>query len=250
MDSFLIFDKILNDFKGVVLDVQSTTHYDGQNCIEDSRWAFYSALLFTISIMSSVGYGNVSPLTWEGKLVTICYATIGIPIFGICLINLSSSLGSVFKFVYTQINSINPMQKYLKYYRKQRRERIMKKKLKKKLKQLQASQSYSDLGSSSAIEELQVELKDDKSETNSNNKDLQILSISYDSSDSESESNENNESDNPNESNEVPMSVTILFFVFYITTGAVVFMNFEDWSFVQSVYFVYVTLSTMGIYLI
>ena len=78
----------------------------------------------------------------EGNLVCICYATIGIPTYGICLINLSGALGSLFKFVYTQLNSFNPMQKYMKYFRKIRRERIMRKKLKKKLKQLK---EYSEL---------------------------------------------------------------------------------------------------------
>lgn len=63
-DKFLTIDQFLNDFKQIVLDIQKETHYSGQDCIEDSRWTFYSALLFTISIMSSVGYGNVSPLTW------------------------------------------------------------------------------------------------------------------------------------------------------------------------------------------
>lgn len=63
-DKFIIFDRLLNDFKQIVLDIESQTRYVGQDCIEDSRWTFYSALLFTISIMSSVGYGNVSPLTW------------------------------------------------------------------------------------------------------------------------------------------------------------------------------------------
>jgi hypothetical protein len=201
--------------------------------------------------MSSVGYGNVSPQTWEGKVVCICYATIGIPIFGISLINLSDFFGAIFKFVYAKINKINPVHKYLNYLRKRKKEYIMQKKLKKKLKQLKKTLMHNnddtdELNSNSknSIEEFHVELANhlnDKMEDDC--KDLQILSISYDSSNSETELEDEDE-----DSNEIPMSVTILFFVFYTLIGSYIFMQFEDWSFVQSIYFVYVTLSTMGIF--
>jgi hypothetical protein len=98
--------------------------------------------------------------------------------------------------------------------------------------------------SKNSIEEFHVELANhlnDKMEDDC--KDLQILSISYDSSNSETELEDEDE-----DSNEIPMSVTILFFIFYTLIGSYIFMQFEDWSFVQSIYFVYVTLSTMGIF--
>ena len=74
-------------------------------------------------------------------------------------------------------------------------------------------------------------------------KDIQILSISYDSSDTES--NQENDTDHET-SNEVPMSVTFIFLFIYMITGAYVFKQFENWSFVQSIYFVFVTLTTIG----
>ena len=63
-DKFLILDKYLDQFIKSVLEVESQNLYSGQDCVEGSRWGFYSALLFTMSIMSSVGYGNVWPVTW------------------------------------------------------------------------------------------------------------------------------------------------------------------------------------------
>ena len=127
----------------------------------------------------------------------------------------------------------------------------MQKKLKKKLKQLKKTLMHNnddtdELNSNSknSIEEFHVELANhlnDKMEDDC--KDLQILSISYDSSNSETELEDEDE-----DSNEIPMSVTILFFIFYTLIGSYIFMQFEDWSFVQSIYFVYVTLSTMGIF--
>ncbi len=74
-------------------------------------------------------------------------------------------------------------------------------------------------------------------------KDIQILSISYDSSD---ESEKENEKEGET-SDDVPLSVTLVFVFFYIFGGAYVFMKFENWSLVQSIYFVYVTLTTIGI---
>jgi hypothetical protein len=82
--------------------------------------------------MSSVGYGYISPQTWEGQLVCICYSIIGIPLFLLTLTNLSGNFGNIFSYLYIKFNSINPITKYLNERRKKRR--IERKKLKKRRK--------------------------------------------------------------------------------------------------------------------
>ena len=63
-DKLLILDKYLNEYIKSIHEIGGQNLYTGQNCAEESRWEFYSALLFTMSIMSTVGYGNVWPITW------------------------------------------------------------------------------------------------------------------------------------------------------------------------------------------
>ncbi len=104
----------------------------GQDCALDSKWNFFSSFLFTCTLISTIGYGNVAPLTWEGRVVCICYASIGIPVFVLCLANLSGSLSKIFTFVYIKLDSFNPITTYR-----------IKKKYENKLKKLGAGNAKS-----------------------------------------------------------------------------------------------------------
>lgn len=45
----------------------------------------------------------------------------------------------------------------------------------------------------------------------------------------------------------VPISLVLIFVVFYIMVGAMVFSVWEEWSFLESAYFCFITLSTIGL---
>ena len=64
IDKFLILDMYLSEYIKSIHEIGSENLFTGQNCTTESRWEFYSALLFTMSTMSTVGYGNVWPITW------------------------------------------------------------------------------------------------------------------------------------------------------------------------------------------
>jgi len=49
-----------------------------------------------VTIISTIGYGHVSPVTWEGQIVCICYAVVGLPIFGVFLTLLGDLLAEWF----------------------------------------------------------------------------------------------------------------------------------------------------------
>lgn len=46
------------------------------------------------------GYGNISPHTLEGKITTIVYAIIGMPLFLLYLSNIGDIMARSFKWVY------------------------------------------------------------------------------------------------------------------------------------------------------
>ena len=84
-------DEILIGFRNKILQIEIETEYVGQDCTLDSKWHFFSALLFTITLISTVGYGHVAPITWEGRIVSMCYALIGNLEFHISIIIIGKS---------------------------------------------------------------------------------------------------------------------------------------------------------------
>ncbi|XP_012683153.1 potassium channel subfamily K member 4 [Clupea harengus] len=59
-----------------------------------SVWDISSALFFSGTIITTIGYGNISPKTDGGKLFCIFYALFGIPMFGILLAGVGDHLGT------------------------------------------------------------------------------------------------------------------------------------------------------------
>ncbi|XP_023650868.1 potassium channel subfamily K member 4-like [Paramormyrops kingsleyae] len=59
-----------------------------------SQWDLASAFFFSGTIITTIGYGNISPKTEWGQLFCICYALVGIPMFGFLLAGVGQYLGN------------------------------------------------------------------------------------------------------------------------------------------------------------
>ncbi|XP_062867922.1 potassium channel subfamily K member 4 [Trichomycterus rosablanca] len=59
-----------------------------------SSWDLASAFFFSGTIITTIGYGNIAPKTDWGKLFCICYALVGIPMFGFLLAGVGDHLGT------------------------------------------------------------------------------------------------------------------------------------------------------------
>ncbi|XP_035219841.1 potassium channel subfamily K member 18-like [Stegodyphus dumicola] len=77
--------------------------YDGHNDTDNLQWSFSGALLYSIIVITTIGYGNIAPKTNTGKIVTILYAIVGIPLLLLCLSNIGDAMAHSFKFIYWKV---------------------------------------------------------------------------------------------------------------------------------------------------
>lgn len=68
---------LLNDQTNLITINQNSTDNSTDN--STNKWKFSSSLLFVTSIVTTIGYGNISPTTHLGKLFCIIFGSIGIP---------------------------------------------------------------------------------------------------------------------------------------------------------------------------
>ena len=69
----------------------------------DYDWSFTSALLFTVTIMTTVGYGHISPQTDGAKIFTIFYSLLGIPLLVVFMTKVGDFYANVLKWGYSRL---------------------------------------------------------------------------------------------------------------------------------------------------
>lgn len=75
--------------------------YDGRK--GDDTWSFPAALMFSLSIFTMLGYGNMVPRTTWGKILTVVYAVFGIPLYVLYFMNMGKVLAQTFRWLYTRV---------------------------------------------------------------------------------------------------------------------------------------------------
>ena len=62
-------------------------------------------ILYLFFFFSLTGFGNLSPRTWYGQLFCVCYALVGIPMFGILLAGVGDHMGTVLRRAVAKIET-------------------------------------------------------------------------------------------------------------------------------------------------
>ena len=62
----------------------------------NQKWTFSTAVLYSATVITTVGYGNIAPKSTLGKIMTCLYAMFGIPIMIMCLTNTGDLLAFFF----------------------------------------------------------------------------------------------------------------------------------------------------------
>uniref|UniRef100_A0A914C4V4 Potassium channel domain-containing protein n=1 Tax=Acrobeloides nanus TaxID=290746 RepID=A0A914C4V4_9BILA len=82
----------LTSVKGIA---KRTIEYDEYYKHQNHPWTFTDSLLFTFTIITTIGYGYVAPQTFWGRLFCIFYAFLGIPLTVIALADLGKFISEL-----------------------------------------------------------------------------------------------------------------------------------------------------------
>ncbi|CAJ0610306.1 unnamed protein product [Cylicocyclus nassatus] len=81
---------------------------------EETRWTFWGAVWYCMTVYTTIGYGNIVPVTTAGRVLTIFYAFIGIPIAVLTLFALGAIFARICKIIWTyMLRSTNVVSKDL-----------------------------------------------------------------------------------------------------------------------------------------
>lgn len=239
-------ERILSAYQKVVLDAKKAG-WDGADDNVDipPQWSYAGSLLYSVTVITTIGYGHIAPKTFNGQLVTIFYAIFGIPLTLLFLANIGRFLGNCFRLLYKHTCRLctwlfcPPDESYSK--RKLSRS---------KSKQSQESDPL-NIKSDSDTEKntLKVDTLDRKRKTS-----RKSLSRSRSSTPTRSDINiviEDYDEPKPKpeiktEDIRVPIFVSLMVIALYVFGGALMFSMWEDWNYLEGSYYCFITLSTIG----
>ncbi|XP_070505687.1 uncharacterized protein [Chironomus tepperi] len=93
----------LMDFETQLLKAMKDDGWDGYPPGSKPQWTFSGSLFYSIIVITTIGYGHIAPKTIPGKISTIFYAIVGIPLMLLCLSNIGDIMASSFRFIYWRV---------------------------------------------------------------------------------------------------------------------------------------------------
>lgn len=115
------FDKLIDDELARMQSEKeklSDKHDTRSDVSYNQKWTFSTAMLYSATVITTVGYGNIAPKSILGKVMTCFYAMFGIPIMIMCLTNTGDLLAFLFIKYYSL--TINYAQRIIRRRRQRR----------------------------------------------------------------------------------------------------------------------------------
>lgn len=208
-------DSIIKQYQEEVV-IAEGQGFDGNDIPEDPWKSFTGALLYSITVITTIGYGHIVPKTPVGKIVSIFYAVLGVPLFLLYVSNIGDILATSFKWTYSRICKC----------------------------QLARKRTINDKYRIQALTQ-QIHPGIVRISEEGRNQDSVSAAESF-SVCSGMEENDGAQQFEDTSQVAVPISLSLTVMISYICGGAILFGEWEGWDFLDGFYFCFITLSTIG----
>ncbi|XP_041865564.1 potassium channel subfamily K member 18 isoform X2 [Melanotaenia boesemani] len=71
-----------------------------------SRWTFFNSMFFCCTVFTTVGYGDIYPVTSPGKVVCVLYAMVGIPLMLLVILDVGDFLAFLMSRAYIRLHKL------------------------------------------------------------------------------------------------------------------------------------------------
>ncbi|KAJ9588218.1 hypothetical protein L9F63_018382, partial [Diploptera punctata] len=202
------------------------TSYSGQRA-----WSFLNAVVYCLTVVTTIGYGHIAPSTTTGRAITIIYAIFGIPMFLILLADFGKLFTRGIKFVWAFVRRVYYTGSCKKVRRTVPVQEVMK-----------GVQLVYDFATFRRPSQMMGESGEDG---NKQNQSQPPTSLPLDGHEPQPGTPALSTFEVDDEFN-LPISVAIVILLMYIFVGATVYWTWENWGFFESFYFVFISMSTIG----
>lgn len=182
--------------------------YDGKN-ESTLQWTFSGGFLYSLTVMTTIGYGNIAPRTNLGKVSTVLYTCVGFPLFLLFLSNIGTLLAHSFKWLYAKLCRCQPTPLTLTVNPAN-------------VADQGGGPHPANTRSPEGEGEAEGEEEEDGTSCAASSSAIDLATIT------------------------VPVSMCLLVMAAYIAGGALFFARLERWDFLTSCYFCFISLSTIG----
>lgn len=95
--------EILTFEKDIIHAVKIDGYSGSDNDTEELQWSVAGAMMYSIIVITTIGYGNLAPKTTVGRIMTMLYAIAGIPLLRLFLSEVGDFMADTFKFLYWKV---------------------------------------------------------------------------------------------------------------------------------------------------
>ncbi|XP_058170477.1 uncharacterized protein LOC131285636 [Anopheles ziemanni] len=216
----------------------------------NTAWNFINGVIYSLTVVSTIGYGHISPSTTTGRALTILYAIIGIPIFLIVLADFGKLFTRGIKFVWSYVRRLYYTGSFRKVRKTAQVQEVMK----------GLNVVYDMVRRPSADNELQgattttattiPQPPTAPSQTYRTQAESQPGAATGGGIETvpvpETPTTPIPETFEIDDEFNLPISLAIVILVGYMLFGATIYCTWENWSFFEAFYFVFISISTIG----